>query len=85
MRIHIIIAISVMILAPVTTISLPMHLPSQSYQNQSHPWADSFNGKSVNNPSGFSFIGNVQKFLDNRNIGIGFESNRYELFYKKIY
>jgi hypothetical protein len=48
-------------------------------------WADS-----VGNPPGgdvpriFSVIGSVQKFMDDKNIGVNILSGRYELYYKRI-
>jgi hypothetical protein len=60
---------------------------SRSYEsNRPAPWADSIkNPQNADSPKVFAIIGNIEKFLTDRRIGVNIWGDRYELLYKRIY
>jgi len=60
---------------------------SQTYEStRSVSWSDSItNAQGADSPKIFAVIGDVQKFLTDRKIGVNIIGDRYELLYKRIY
>lgn len=87
MRTLIMIVLFEMILTPLTPMSYQTYLLLHNHQiDQSTQWTDAINnGQNIAKPKIFTIIGNVQKFLDDRNIGIGLQNGQYELLYKRNY